>query len=73
MKTKTLYLSLLLLFLASSCSNTKYLPKGDLLYTGAKVKVEVDSISKKERKNLRKVMQDMLRPKPNSKVLGAAF
>ncbi len=73
MKTKTLYISLLLLFLASSCSNTKYLPKGELLYTGGKVKVEDDSISRKQRKDLRKVMEGLLRPKPNSKILGLRF
>ncbi len=73
MRTKTLYISLLLLFLASSCSNTKYLPQGELLYTGGKIKVEDDSISRKERKNLRKVMEGMLRPKPNSRVLGLRF
>lgn len=72
MKVKVLYI-LLLLFLASSCSNTKYLPKGELLYTGSKIKVEGDSISRKERKNLKKVMEGMLRPKPNRKLLGLRF
>lgn len=63
------YLFGLLLF-ASSCSNTKYLKEGELLYVGGSVKVEGKDIPKKERKALKKELEDLLRPKPNSKILG---
>ncbi|MDR6967705.1 outer membrane protein assembly factor BamA [Flavobacterium arsenatis] len=63
------YLFGLLLF-ASSCSNTKYLKEGELLYVGGSVKVEGKEIPKKERKALKKELEDLLRPKPNSRILG---
>lgn len=63
------YLFGILLF-ATSCSNTKYLEKGELLYTGGSVKVEGKDIPRKERKALKKELEDLLRPKPNSKILG---
>ena len=53
-----------------SCSNTKYLPEGELLYVGGKVKVEDTLVSRKESKALQKELQGLLRPKPNTKVLG---
>ncbi len=64
------YVFLLVLLFASSCSNTKYLNEGELLYTGGKVKVVDSLLSKKERKNLEKELKLLLRPKPNSKILG---
>lgn len=53
-----------------SCNTTKYVPEGDLLYTGGSVKVEDSLVSKKDRKALRNEMETMLRPKPNKKILG---
>ncbi|PWA04666.1 translocation and assembly module lipoprotein TamL [Flavobacterium psychrotolerans] len=70
MKAKPLFYTLLLLFLASSCSNTKYLADGELLYIGGKIKVEDTAISSKERKNLKKEFKALLRPLPNKKILG---
>ena len=67
---KNTFYILLVTFLATSCSNTKYLPEGELLYVGGKVKVENDSISKKERKNLQGNLQKLIRPIPNKKILG---
>ncbi|RBN50722.1 translocation and assembly module lipoprotein TamL [Flavobacterium psychrolimnae] len=68
-KTPLLYFLFLGLFI-SSCSNTKYLPEGELLYTGAKVKVEGKQTSKKENKALKNQLQEIVRPKPNSSILG---
>jgi len=53
-----------------SCSNTKFLKEGQMLYTGAEVKVEGDSISKKQKKELKSELEDNLTPKPNSSFLG---
>ncbi|RTY85638.1 translocation and assembly module lipoprotein TamL [Flavobacterium sp. RSP15] len=56
--------------LASSCSNTRFLPEGELLYTGAIVTVEGKETSKKENKALKTALGEVVRPKPNSSILG---
>lgn len=53
-----------------SCNTTKYVPEGDLLYTGGSVKIKDSLVSKKDRKALRNELEPMLRPKPNQKILG---
>jgi outer membrane protein insertion porin family len=68
-KSHLLYFIFLALF-ASSCSNTKFLPEGELLYTGATIKVEGKELPKKEKKALKTALKDILRPKPNSSFLG---
>ena len=68
-KSHLLYFLFLVLF-AASCSNTKFLPEGELLYTGATVKVEGKEITKKEKKALKTALKSTLRPKPNSSILG---
>ena len=64
-----LYL-LITVFLITSCSSTKHLPEGELLFIGSKVEVKDTSISKKERKDLQSILSDLTRPKPNKKFLG---
>ncbi|RED22131.1 outer membrane protein assembly factor BamA [Flavobacterium cutihirudinis] len=64
------YFITLSLFFVFGCSNTKYLPEGDLLYTGASVKVKDSIIKKKDRKVLENQLEDLLRPKPNKQFLG---
>lgn len=53
-----------------SCSNTKYLKQGQMLYTGAEIKIENDTISKNEKKDLKAALEANLTPKPNSSFLG---
>ncbi|WP_312075453.1 BamA/TamA family outer membrane protein [Chryseobacterium sp.] len=53
-----------------SCSNTKFLKDGQLLYTGAEVKIESDSLTKKEKSELESAIKENLTPKPNSSFLG---
>ncbi len=53
-----------------SCSNTKFLKDGQLLYTGAEVKIESDSLTKKEKSELQSALEENLTPKPNSTFLG---
>jgi len=62
------YLILTLLF--SACSNLKALPEGELLYIKGKVDVEGEKISRREKKQLEENLEDLLRPRPNSKILG---
>jgi len=52
-----------------SC-NTRYLKEGEMLYTGAEINIENDTISKKEKKNLKSALEANLTPKPNSSFLG---
>lgn len=68
-KKSILYFLFTLLFLAS-CSGTKNLPEGELLYTGAKIKVDGDATPKKERKALKAEFEAIVRPKPNASFLG---
>ncbi len=62
-----------LLIFVSSCSNTRNLPPGDALYTGASVKIIDKNISSKMKKNLQDDLKKLTRPKPNSKLLGIRF
>ncbi len=61
-----------LLFLAA-CNTTKLVPKGDALYTGATVKIEDSTLSKKEKNNVIDLTEHLPRPLPNSKFLGIPF
>lgn len=70
MKLFSLYIILIVVILISSCSNTKYLPEGEALYTGAKIKVEDSLLSKKKKKELKEEVANLTRPKPNKKILG---
>ncbi|HQZ24267.1 MAG TPA: BamA/TamA family outer membrane protein [Flavobacterium sp.] len=71
MKTKYIkYFIALSLFFAFGCSNTKYLPEGDLLFTGSSVKVKDSVIKKKDRKALENELEALLRPKPTKQILG---
>jgi len=58
-----------LTFLAA-CSNTKYLKKGELLYVGAKINMEKDSLSKKQASLLETKLTEQLVPKPNKSIFG---
>ncbi|WP_209435097.1 BamA/TamA family outer membrane protein [Flavobacterium aquidurense] len=64
------YFIALSLFFVFGCSNTKYLAEGDLLYTGGTVTVKDSIIKKKDRKELEKELEGLLRPKPNKQILG---
>ncbi len=70
---KTQYIKcfiVLSLFFIFGCSNTKYLPEGDLLFTGSSVKVKDSVIKRKDRKALEKELKSLLRPLPNKQILG---
>ena len=61
-----------LIFLAG-CSNTRHLAKGEKLYAGHQVMIKSDSIKKGDAKILRTDLTGMLRPRPNTKLLGIRF
>ena len=62
-----------ILFFACSCSNTKYLPAGESLYVGAKVKVNTTGKTDKKAKVIKSELADLTRPKPNKSILGLRF
>lgn len=65
---------LLFLFLLTSCSISKYIPQGESLYTGAKIKVNADSsINEKQVKLLDEQLKTIIRPIPNSTVFGFPY
>ncbi|MBC7948849.1 MAG: BamA/TamA family outer membrane protein [Chitinophagaceae bacterium] len=56
-------------FIVTGCSSTRHLPPDDKLYTGATV-VVTGTPTVREKKVLQSDLQDLTRPKPNSKFLG---
>lgn len=62
-----------ILFGLLSCSSTKKLPEGEVLYTGATIKIEDSLHSSKKKKHLKKELKGFTRPKPNSRILGIPF
>ncbi|TDE05414.1 translocation and assembly module lipoprotein TamL [Flavobacterium hiemivividum] len=68
-KNSILYFLFIIMFMAS-CSGTKNLPEGELLYVGATIKVEGNTTPKKERKALQAEFEAIVRPKPNASILG---
>ncbi len=76
-KIKTTYTYLcvasLLVLLTLGCNVTKNVPKGDALYTGATLKLENSSAGSKQNKVLKSDLKGLLRPKPNSSILGIKF
>ncbi len=63
------YLLLITVFL-NACSNTKYLTGEQKLYVGGKVNIINKDIKKNDRKALNTELTGLLRPKPNTTILG---
>ncbi|MBU2950691.1 outer membrane protein assembly factor [Tamlana agarivorans] len=73
MTFKNLLVLCSLIVLCYACSVTRYIPEGELLYTGATLEIESDSLLKDRTKeiiktNLNSVIS--ITPKPNGKILG---
>ena len=69
-----IFFILLTALLLTACSNTKYLKPGQVLYTGADVKVNPDSAKKiKGEKDLEETLEGLTRPVPNKKFLGLRY
>lgn len=64
--TLALFSALMLL----SCSSTRKLKEGELLYTGGHIRIEDDSLSKSAKKIMKEELEGLLRPKPNKKLFG---
>ncbi|QTV05661.1 translocation and assembly module lipoprotein TamL [Faecalibacter bovis] len=66
---KTL-LGVISFFAISSCSNTQFLQEDEKLYVGADIEIVGDSLSKKEKSQLKTELESRIIPKPNSSFLG---
>src|SRR5690606_35357098 len=64
------FLSCLIVIFLYGCGNVKYLNEGEQLYVGGEVDVEGEDISRNETKTLEENMEGLLRPKPNTSILG---
>ena len=61
-----------ILILMQACSVRRFIPEGELLYTGAEVElVSEDEIARK--KELKAQLKSLISPEPNSKFLGSHF
>ena len=54
----------------TACNNTRYLPKNESLYVGAKINVKAPELKKGQRKAIKTQLAALTRPKPNSSILG---
>ncbi|MGF7076513.1 BamA/TamA family outer membrane protein [Mucilaginibacter sp. 3215] len=59
--------------LLSACSTTKFLAPGQKLYTGGEVVIKDSVLKKSEKKALSEELGALLRPVPNSTILGLRF
>lgn len=60
----------ILYILLAGCSATRHLPPNEKLYVGATVVVNGPSLTARQKKSLRSDLDNLTRPKPNSKFLG---
>jgi len=67
------FAAVLVILLSAGCSSTKYVPANDALYTGASFKLENSKASKTQNKVLKSNLEGLLRPRPNSRILGIPF
>lgn len=56
-----------------SCNESKYLGDGQSLYVANKIKIESKEIKKGKAKDLRTELDDLLRPRLNTKILGFRY
>jgi outer membrane protein assembly factor BamA len=71
---KSYYLLVTVVVFVSACSTTKNLPPGQKLYTGGEVKIDdKKNTTKNEAKALSAELEGLLRPRPNSSILGLKF
>ncbi|RZK79523.1 MAG: hypothetical protein EOO92_09165, partial [Pedobacter sp.] len=75
MKNQNKLLSFLILCLiAAGCSSTRGLKPGQVLYTGAEVKINPDTSAKiDDEKYVKSTLEGKTRPKPNKSILGFKY
>lgn len=74
MNFKQLILIFISALLVASCSNTKNLRPGQNLFVGSEEKIKsTDKLSSSKKNALKAEMHELVRPKPNTTVLGVRF
>jgi outer membrane protein insertion porin family len=71
--SKYKYLFIFITLFTSACSTTKFLDPGQKLYTGGEVKIVDKDVKKSGAKALKSELETLLRPKPNSSILGLRY
>ena len=65
------YLFILALIVLASCSATSRLKPGQYLYTGAEIKINIDSAKRIEnQKDVKNILKSKTRPRPNKSLFG---
>ncbi|MEX0995459.1 MAG: BamA/TamA family outer membrane protein [Flavobacteriaceae bacterium] len=67
---KNTYLILTILLALQACNVKRFIPEGELLYTGADVEISSDTLVK-DLNDVKTEIEDLIRPEPNSKILGS--
>ncbi|MBK9734483.1 MAG: BamA/TamA family outer membrane protein [Saprospiraceae bacterium] len=57
----------------ASCSTTKNIPENDALYTGFTINISQTEVSSKHKKVSSRNLKQLLKPKPNAKIIGMPF
>lgn len=58
------------ILILSGCSTSKNIPDNDALYTGSIIDISQTEVSSKHKKIIHRNIKQLLKPKPNSKILG---
>jgi outer membrane protein insertion porin family len=62
-------ISVIVVLLLTSCTATKFIPKDEILYTGAEIKIKpIGKIQAKKR--VKELMDQNISPKPNTSIFG---
>jgi outer membrane protein assembly factor BamA len=67
-KKKILFTCLIFILAFYSCTGLRHIPESEVLYTGAKFKINSDTAV--DKKNIRKELDRLTRPRPNQVILG---
>ncbi|GAB3017645.1 BamA/TamA family outer membrane protein [Niabella terrae] len=71
---RNIYFILIGALFFASCTGTKHLKEGQVLYNGAEVHINPDSARKvPDEKSLTSTLEDLTRPEPNKKILGIRY
>ncbi|MCH7414210.1 BamA/TamA family outer membrane protein [Belliella sp. R4-6] len=71
-KSKEIVIFCLLLVFSEACSVKKFIPEDEYLYTGSDLDLQSEE-SIKDFKSLKSELEGLVRPEPNSKILGMYF
>ncbi|MBW3468542.1 BamA/TamA family outer membrane protein [Arthrospiribacter ruber] len=67
-----IFILISIVFLTASCGVKRFIPEGEKLYTGADLDLSAD-LPRREVNELENELERLLRPRPNSRVLGVRF